>query len=84
MPPEAYFPFIDGWLAAHADGLVVVATDEAAYLKRFTKRYGADRIVYAQGGYETDDPIHDASLLGRSGEEAIIDALLLSQCDFVL
>ena len=84
VPPEAYFPFIDGWLAAHADGLVVVATDEAAYLKRFTKRYGADRIVYAQGGYETDDPIHDASLLGRSGEEAIIDALLLSQCDFLL
>ena len=39
--------------------------------------------MYAQGGYETDDPIHDASLLGRSGEEAIIDALL-SQCDFLL
>ena len=40
VPPEAYFVFIDAYLAAHADALVLVATDDRAYLARMQRRYG--------------------------------------------
>jgi hypothetical protein len=40
VPPEAYFVFIDAYLAAHADALVLVATDDLAYLARMRRRYG--------------------------------------------
>ena len=40
VPPEAYFPFVDAWIAAHDDALVFVATDERAYHDRITARYG--------------------------------------------
>ena len=40
VPPEAYFPFIDAWVEAHADALIVVASDEQAYHARLVQRYG--------------------------------------------
>lgn len=47
VPPEAYFPFADAWVAAHGDALLFVATDEAAYLNRVVARYGRWRPPFA-------------------------------------
>ena len=40
VPPEAYFPFVDAWIAAYPDALVFVATDERPYYERIVARYG--------------------------------------------
>ena len=76
MPPEAYFPWIDAWLAAHEDALVFVATDEAAYHARIVRRYGAwrarggararggGRVVSAGAGYHSANVIADAAARG--------------------
>jgi hypothetical protein len=48
VPPEAYFPFVDAWIAAHPDALLFVATDERDYFDRMVRRYGPARL--ARGG----------------------------------
>ena len=117
VPPEAYFPFVDAWLARAPDALVFVATDQASYLHRFEARYGRAAVVGGAGGAgrvlsslaarRTDQFIH-ASSGGRDGGDgggegdsgggaqgvgsggfargraALHDALLLSECDFLL
>jgi hypothetical protein len=94
VPPEAYFPFVDAWIEAHPDALVFVATDERSYHRRVTARYGewrasgepAGRVVSAARGYESRNVIADASRgSGHSkGVDVLLDALLLSKCDFLL
>ena len=109
VPPEAYFPLIDGWLDAHHDGLVFVATDDRMYAHRLGIRYGFDDGVPTRGrrggrprlltrtrghGYadvswgglaDTTRARRTPSALGmQKGFEVILDALLLSKCDFVL
>ena len=117
MPPEAYFPFVDAWLARAPDALVFVATDQVSYLHRFEARYGraavvggaggAGRVLSSQAARRTDQFIHASSGAGRDGggggegdggggaqgvgsggfargRAALHDALLLSECDFLL
>ena len=77
MPPEAYFPFVDAWLARAPDALVFVATDQVSYLQRFEARYGraavvggaggAGRVLSSQAARRTDQFIHASSGAGRDG-----------------
>ena len=87
VPPQAYFVFIDAYLTAFPDALVLVATDDQEYLQRMRRRYGGkhgrmvrrrESVVYrsnpfgeGRGGY-------------LRGEDVLLDALLLAQCDFLL
>ena len=50
MPPEAYFVLIDAYLASYPDALVLVATDDHAYLQRMRRRYGGGGQGGSQGG----------------------------------
>eukprot|EP00966_Prymnesium_polylepis_P001632 37729-Prymnesium_polylepis.2 len=90
VPPEAYVPFIDAWIAAHSDALVFVATDERSYLQRLEARFGrfsgaAGRIVTFQEGYSVANVLLSHSLHGyEKGLDVLTDALLLSKCDFLL
>ena len=78
VPPEAYFPFVDAWLARAPDALVFVATDQASYLHRFEARYGraavvggaggAGRVLSSQAARRTDQFIHASSDAGRDGD----------------
>jgi hypothetical protein len=82
--PARYFPWVDAYVRAHAGARVFVATDDAAYLRAMVGRYG-DTVVYRQAGYTSANVISDARLGAREkGEDALLDALLLSGCDFVL
>lgn len=40
VPPDAYMPLIDAYLAEHADALIFVATDDRRYARRLGARYG--------------------------------------------
>ena len=125
VPPEAYFPLIDGWLDAHQDGLVFVATDDHMYAHRLDIRYGFDdctvddgsdasgtggcggaglstrgrrggrpRLLSRGRGYadvswgglaDATRARRTPSALGmQKGFEVLLDALLLSKCDFIL
>ena len=61
MPPEAYFPLLDAYLAAHDDALIFLATDDRKYARRLGARYPFGARVVSRGqGYE------DASWGGRA------------------
>ena len=100
VPPEAYWPFVDAYVAAHPDALVFVASDEREYHERVVNRYGlwaprqrrsrraGGRVVRAGSGYEgSANVIREARARGgghAKGVEVLLDALLLSKCDFLL
>ena len=104
-------------MAAHADALLFLATDDPGYLRRVRARYGASgRLVTAappptllgfrhrpasvrkrSGGAGDDGGVvagegdggsmagtHGTSGAYEKGEAALVDALLLSRCDFLL
>ena len=104
VPPEAYFVFIDAYLNTYPDALVLVATDDHAYLQRMKRRYGGGGSQGAsQGGMQESslqgrlvrrresvvyrkDPFGEGRGRGGylRGEDVLLDALLLAQCDFLL
>lgn len=84
VAPARYYAFVDAFLAAHPRALVFVATDDATYLSEMVRRYG-DAVVFRQPGYRSANVIRDAALGARDkGADALLDALLLSRCDFLL
>ena len=84
IPPDVFFTKIDQYLAAHADALVLLCTDDAKDYAAFAARYGA-KLVSRGSGYATRNVVRDPSLpRHRKGEEALIDALLLAHTDFLL
>jgi hypothetical protein len=118
VPPEAHFPLVDAYLAAHGDAIIFVATDDNRYMRRLAARYGyyeptrqgfwrgaraaSGRIVFRGSGYEKaawggvadathwHDQVKTGAASASSkdgyarGMQVILDALLLSKCDFVL
>ena len=125
VPPEAYFPLLDAYLAAHDDALIFLATDDRRYARRLGKRYPfGTRVVSVGQGYDdaswgtsadrtellaamrlrakktTSGGISGASggnggnaqraariaaAAGyQKGSQVLLDALLLSMCDFIL
>jgi hypothetical protein len=125
VPPEAYFPLLDAYLAAHDDALIFLATDDRRYARRLGKRYPfGTRVVSAGQGYDdaswgtsadrtellaamrqrakktTSGGTSGASGASggnaqraariaasagyQKGSQVLLDALLLSMCDFIL
>lgn len=84
VQPERYYRLVDAFVAAHPRALIFVATDDVRYLRAMVSRYG-DAVVYRQAGYRSDNVIRDERLAPREkGADALLDALLLSGCDFLL
>ena len=84
IPLSVFFTKIDQYLAAHADALVLLCTDDAKDYAAFAARYGA-KLVSRGNGYATRNVVRDPSLPRyRKGAEALIDALLLAHSDFLL
>lgn len=101
VPPEAYFPLLDAYLAAHDDALILLATDDRRYADRLGARYPFGTRVVSRGrGYSSAswggsaDPVDELRLGGgmrgsrpsgyHKGVHVLLDALLLSLCDFML
>jgi len=88
VPPEAYFPLVDAYVEAHPDALVFLATEDRSYHERFAARYkgsspNRSRLLSLTSGYENFDSRY-SSHVGRKGDDVLIDALILAQCDFLL
>jgi hypothetical protein len=128
VPPEAYFPLLDAYIAAHDDALIFLATDDRRYARRLGKRYPfGTRVVSVGQGYDdaswgtsadrtellaamrqrakkttsggnaqrearSHSSAHSqqreariaASAGYQKGSQVLLDALLLSMCDFIL
>ena len=73
VPPEAYFPLIDAYLAAHPEALVFVATDDRSYMLRLGVRYGyADGEPGASGGGWSRDAKDGGTGKGRGRRGHIV------------
>ena len=89
VPPSEYFPHIDEYLAAHPNARIFFATDQHQFREEMHARY-PDRLVTYANMLSTSN-VNVFQMLepaGRGhrlkGEEVLIDALLLSRCDFLL
>ena len=89
--PAEYEPYVRAFLAAHgANASVFVATDSPSYLADVMRRWPADRLQFR---HEVLRHESNVAFVGgaaskannyRKGEEVLLDALLLSRCDFLL
>jgi hypothetical protein len=87
VPPDEYFPAIDEYLRKQADAGIFLATDQAQFREALHARYG-DRVVWYSELLSRSAvnvfQVNDAGPVNRlKGEEVLIDALLLSRCDFM-
>ena len=79
-----FFRYVDAYLSSHPSAAVVLATDDARYHAKFSRRY-AGRVLSSGGGFATRNVVRDHSIPAQAkGESALIDALLLAHCDFLL
>lgn len=84
--PDAYIEEIDRYLSDHPRCRIFLATDQTQFLEMMTQRYG-DRLLYrdAKRSSTALNPFQVRDGEGyRKGEEALVDCLLLSKCDFLL
>jgi hypothetical protein len=89
VPPAEYFPLIDRYLRANPTARVFFATDQRQFREEMQTRYG-DRLLSVAS--TLSDSTVNAFQAQRErgagnrakGEEVLIDALLLSRCDFLL
>lgn len=88
VPPAEYFPLIDEYLERHPEAGIFFATDQMQYRREMAERYG-DRVLWheAELSDSTVNAFQRQKQGGagnrRKGEEVLIDALLLSRCDFL-
>ena len=90
QPPENFVAAAEEWLANKRGGIVFLATDAAEVAEKFSAHFG-DRLVL-QDAIRSEDgtSLHghkDQGLSGnpyRKGREALLDALILSRCDFLI
>ena len=86
VAPESYFDLVDRRLDMHADAKLFVATDQVQYLESFRERY-SERLICADCLRGTGDlaPFQLEQGSGyEKGAEVLVDALLLSRCDFLI
>jgi len=90
--PEKYFPLIDSYIAQRGGGgqtiAIFIATDDESYLNQTQARYGSQVIVQpgvvrAKGKTATWKAGTSTDAATR-GSTSVIDALLLSKCDFLI
>ena len=85
VPPAEYFPLIDDYIGSQPSAKVFVATDQSQYVDEIRSRYG-ERVVSCDVMRAQGD-INVFQMEGanyRKGREVLVDALLLSRCDFLL
>jgi hypothetical protein len=98
VPPREYEPYVDAFLRSHPNGTVFVATDSPTFLAEVKTRWlqrwpnapfrwredvlrSEANAAFDRGGVVRGaEPPSNA----RKGEEVLIDALLLSRCDWLL
>lgn len=63
-----------------------IATDEEAFLNFCQEKFGEDICFFPQVRSKTDEPLHNGDLIEnyQKGRLALIDCLLLSNCDILL
>ena len=85
-PPEAYWPFIDAFLEAHASARIFLATNDPDCLDQALKRYGS-LVVFTDTARASADQERSRSVNGRGyqpGEDVLLDVLLLSRTNYLL
>jgi hypothetical protein len=90
QPISNFVAEASNWLAANENGLIFLASDDADVVREFRARFGG-KVVYQDAMRSSNGiSIHghfDAGLPGspyRKGREAVIDALILSRCHFLI
>jgi hypothetical protein len=87
IDPAAYLPYVSAFLAAHRNASVFVATDSPSFLREVRStwpgrvRYRED-VLRDEGNAAFRKPAASGNY--RKGEEVLLDALLLSRCDWLL
>lgn len=92
--PAEYAPYVRAFLDAHgSNASVFVATDSPSYLAEVLASWPAGRIRHRSDVLRHEGNVafagaaavrHTASANYRKGEEVLLDALLLSRCDYLL
>lgn len=85
VPPAEYFPFIDSYIDEKSSARIFVATDQVQFLKEIKSRY-SERVIHYEA-MRAEGSVNVFQMEGnnyRKGREVLIDALLLSRCDFLL
>lgn len=95
---QKYFAIVERLLRAQSDSLIFVASDEQSSVDRMRERFGERVIAYdsirhvsgelagrgPNGGYMPGYLTQDPDLAARSGEEAVVEYLLLCRCDYLV
>ena len=89
--PAEYEPYVRAFLAYHgANASVFLATDSPSYLDDVVRRWPSGRVRYRHDVLRHEGNVAFAGATAtkgasyRKGEEVLLDALLLSRCDFLL
>jgi hypothetical protein len=90
QPVSNFIDEAERWISRHADWLVFLATDSEDVVFDFKSRLGSKVVV--QNALRSHDGQslhghHDQGIQGspfRKGREALVDAVILSRCDFLV
>jgi hypothetical protein len=90
QPVENFVAAARDWLVKNEGGIIFLATDAVDVTDDFVTQFG-ERVVF-QNALRSEDgtPLHghlDGGIAGspyRNGREALVDALILSKCDFLI
>src|SRR5207247_8993916 len=74
---------IDRYLHTYNDSRISLATDSAHAQDFYKKRYGS-RLVTTPHVRSYGEALHGSNATPQQGEEAVLDALLLSSCDHLI
>ena len=86
LPLLRYAPIIAEWRALHPAGLIYVATDSPSFAAALVAALGSDAVVMYDALRSERNAFADASLTDnyRKGEDALIEALILSCANFLV
>jgi hypothetical protein len=86
VPLESYIQQLDNMVSENDQIRIFIATDQQQYIEILKKRYG-DRMFF-QDCLRSHNAMNQQTFKredkSKLGEEVLIDALLLSSCDFIL
>jgi len=86
VAPAEYFEHIDKTIINHPESKIFIATDQLQYIEVMEKRYGSRLFYFNCFRSDNNQAIFDRPEIGpqTKGEEALIDVLLLSKCDYLI
>ena len=85
VPPTEYLPLVTAFLQQRPDALIYLATDSPAFLHEMQTVHG-DRLVVYEALRSNRNAFADTSLSDnyKKGEDALVEALLLSCANFLV